>query len=61
MKTVRRLVRRAPAVGALVGLALARPAHGQEPTPAQIDSIVRRVIAEQGVVGLSVGVMQNGA
>src|SRR5690349_18076183 len=35
-------------------------AFAQEATAAQIDSIVRRAVAEKGIVGLSVGVMQNG-
>ncbi len=46
----------------LVALAavLARPVGSQEVTAAQIDSIVRRAVAEKGIVGLSVGVMRDG-
>ena len=45
--------------GALVSLHAA-PVAAQEISATQIDSIVRRAVAEKGIVGLSVGVMQNG-
>ncbi len=45
---------------ALAAAALARPLGSQEVTAAQIDSIVRRAVAEKGIVGLSVGVMRDG-
>ncbi len=60
MAAARRPAARALTLAAVAGLAFARPARGQELEPARIDSIVRRVVAEKGVVGLSVGVMQNG-
>jgi hypothetical protein len=50
---------RAAAVVAL-GLCSQRPVGSQEVTAAQIDSIVRRAVAEKGIVGLSVGVMRDG-
>jgi len=34
--------------------------RAQTPDPAQLDSMIRRVVAEKHIVGLSVGVMQNG-
>jgi D-alanyl-D-alanine carboxypeptidase len=56
---VRRLAIRSTIVGALAG-ALAMPLAAQDVSAAQIDSIVRKTVAEKGIVGLSVGVMQNG-
>jgi len=50
---------RATVVVALAAV-LARPVGSQEVTAAQIDSIVRRAVAEKGIVGLSVGVMRDG-
>src|SRR5206468_610455 len=38
----------------------ARAAYGQSVTAAQLDSIITQAVAEKHVVGLSVGVMQNG-
>src|ERR1051325_2985511 len=34
--------------------------HAQTVTASQLDSIIRKTVAEKHVVGLSVGVMQNG-
>jgi D-alanyl-D-alanine carboxypeptidase len=45
----------------LVGsLALTTRAHGQTLNAAQLDSIIRKAVVEKHIVGLSVGVMQNG-
>lgn len=40
--------------------ALASAAHAQTADPARIDSIIRKNVADKHIVGLSVGVMQNG-
>lgn len=46
---------------ALIALcATSSVAHSQSADPAQLDSIIRKTVAEKHVVGLSVGVMQNG-
>lgn len=55
----RGLAARVVFVGALASLH-AGPAATQEVSATQIDSIVRRAVAEKGIVGLSVGVMHNG-
>ena len=34
--------------------------HSQSVTATQLDSIIRKTVAEKHIVGLSVGVMQNG-
>src|SRR5947209_3628048 len=39
---------------------LAASALAQAPSAAQLDSIIRRAVSEKHIVGLSVGVMQNG-
>jgi len=43
-----------------VAVATARGVRAQAADPAQLDSMIRRVVAEKHIVGLSVGVMQNG-
>ncbi|HEX4682104.1 MAG TPA: serine hydrolase domain-containing protein [Gemmatimonadaceae bacterium] len=46
---------------ALLGLAtLATAARAQTVDPARLDSIIRKTVADKHIVGLSVGVMQNG-
>ena len=41
-------------------LAFAAGARAQAINPAELDTMIRRVVAEKHIVGLSVGVMQNG-
>ncbi len=55
----RRFAIRSVIVGALAA-PFAVPLGAQDVSATQIDSIVRRAVAEKGIVGLSVGVMQNG-
>jgi CubicO group peptidase (beta-lactamase class C family) len=55
---VRRRVGLAAALAFVAGVSTR--AHAQDVSATQIDSIVRRAVAEKGIVGLSVGVMQNG-
>ena len=50
-------------VTALLGLVAALPLAAQQTTPidpAQIDSIIRQQIADKHIIGVSVGIMQNG-
>ena len=51
---------RALGLAAFVVSASARAAGAQDVTAAQIDSIVKRAVAEKSIVGLSVGVMRDG-
>ena len=39
---------------------IAATASAQTPTAAQLDSIITKAVADKHIVGLSVGVMQNG-
>ena len=59
-----RVVARRFAIRSIIIGALAAPfaatLGAQDVSAAQIDSVVRRAVAEKGIVGLSVGVMQNG-
>src|SRR5258705_8604160 len=43
-----------------LAVAVAPGVRAQGADPAQLDSMIRRVVAEKHIVGLSVGVMQNG-
>ena len=45
---------------AVACLLAANRAKGQTADPARLDSLIRRTVAEKHIVGLSVGVMQNG-
>lgn len=45
---------------AVVALGLASAAGAQTVTEAQLDSLIRKTVADKHIVGLSVGVMQNG-
>jgi CubicO group peptidase (beta-lactamase class C family) len=56
----RRAATRAVAVAALCVATPATWVGAQDATPAQLDSIIRRAVAEKGIVGLSVGVMRDG-
>ncbi len=52
-------MRRLPLTSAVL-LLLGGAAHAQSVSAAQLDSIITRAVAEKHIVGLSVGVMQNG-
>lgn len=45
---------------ALIALAPATVARAQQVSPAQLDSVIQKTVADKQIVGLSVGVMQNG-
>jgi CubicO group peptidase (beta-lactamase class C family) len=47
-------------LAALLGLAGVAQAQSQSLDPARLDSIIQKTVAEKHIVGLSVGVMQNG-
>jgi D-alanyl-D-alanine carboxypeptidase len=50
-------------IAVLAAVLASLPAHAQQPQridPNQIDSIIRRNIAEKHIIGVSVGIMQNG-
>ena len=60
MPSPARLANRATVVAAIGALVLSHPVGAQDVTAPQLDSIIRRAVAEKGIVGLSVGVMRDG-